>query len=208
MPSIFISAFEPYGGWSENSSWLALVEFTKQLSPDSQVTTRLYPVDFDTVAERLRKDLAADYDFALHLGQAPGTSSVKLEAIGLNVGGRSEQRPEEFRRLVEDGPVAYRSALPLAEWSCLLRAAGIPTTVSYYAGSYLCNATLYLSHYFAETMKLTTQSAFIHLPLDYSQTLKQDKELPALPSAMASRALQLVVNQLVKREPVRERELS
>jgi len=208
MPSIFISAFEPYGGWSENSSWLALVEFTKQLSPDSQVTTRLYPVDFDTVAERLRKDLAADYDFALHLGQAPGTSSVKLEAIGLNVGGRSEQRPEEFRRLVEDGPVAYRSELPLAEWSCLLRAAGIPTTVSYNAGSYLCNATLYLSHYFAEAMKLTTQSAFIHLPLDFSQTLKQDKELPAMPSAMASRALQLVVNQLVKREPVRERELS
>jgi pyrrolidone-carboxylate peptidase len=72
----------------------------------------------------------------------------------------------------------------------------------------LCNATLYLSHYFAETMQLTTQSAFIHLPLDFSQTLKQDKELPAIPSAMASRALQLVVNELVKREPVRARELS
>lgn len=208
MPRIFISAFEPYGGWSENSSWLALVEFTKQLGPDAQVTTRLYPVDFDTVANRLRKDLASDYDFALHLGQAPGTSCVKLEAIGLNVGGRSEQRPEEFRQLVEDGPVAYRSALPLAEWSRLLRAEGIPAEVSYNAGSYLCNATLYLSHFFAETMKLKTQAAFIHLPLDYSQTLKQREELPAIPSAMAARALQLVVNQLVKREPVHARELS
>ncbi|MEX0818247.1 MAG: pyroglutamyl-peptidase I [Pirellulaceae bacterium] len=208
MPRIFITAFDSYGGWSENSSWLALVEFTKQLSADANVTTRLYPVDFETVALRLRKDLEADYDFALHLGQAPGSASVKLEAIGLNVGGRSEQRPEEFHRLVEDGPVAYRSALPLAEWSGLLRAEGIPTTVSYHAGSYLCNATLYLSHYFADTMRLKTQSAFMHLPLDYSQTLKQGKELPGMPAPMVGRALQLVVNQLLRCEPVDVRELA
>lgn len=208
MPRIFITAFEPYGGWRENSSWLALVEFTKQLSADTRVTTRLYPVDFKAVEQRLRKDLEDDYDFALHLGQAPGSACIKLEAIGLNVGGRSEQRAEEFRRLVEDGPVAYRSALPLSEWSSLLRAEGIPTTVSYHAGSYLCNATLYLSHFFAESMKLKTQSAFIHLPLDYSQTLQQTKELPAISSTMAARALHLVVNQLIKREPVDAQELA
>jgi len=208
MPRIFITAFEPYGGWSDNSSWLALIEFTKQLGPDTNVTTRLYPVDFDAVAKRLRKDLESDYDYALHLGQAPGSASVKLEAIGLNVGGRSEQRPEEFRRLVEDGPVAYRSALPLDEWSSLLRAEGIPTTVSYHAGSYLCNATLYLSHYFAESMNLKTQSAFVHLPLDYSQTLKQGKELPGMPSALAGRGLQLIVNRLATRELVDVRELA
>ena len=178
------------------------------MGPDADVTTRLYPLDFDAVSQRLRKDLEADYDFALHLGQAPGAMSVKLEAIGLNVGGRSEQRPEEFHRLVDDGPVGYQSALPLADWSKLLRAEGIPTTVSYHAGSYLCNATLYLSHFFAETMNLKTRSAFIHLPLDYSQTVKQGKELPALSSNMSGRALQLVVEQLTKRVPVDARELA
>lgn len=208
MPNILITAFESYGGWSENSSWLALVEFTKQLTPAANVTTRLYPVDFDSVAKLLRRDLEADYDFALHLGQAPGSASIKLEAIGLNVGGRSEQRPEEFRELVEAGPVAYRSSLPLADWSNVLRAEGIPTTVSYHAGSFLCNATLYLSQHFSDTMNLKTQSAFIHLPLAYSQTAKQGKELSAMPSIMAGQALELVVKQLVKQELVHERELA
>ncbi|MBC8355533.1 MAG: pyroglutamyl-peptidase I [Planctomycetes bacterium] len=207
-PRIFITAFEPYDGWSENSSWLALVEFTKQLSSNENITTRLYPVDFDTVAHRLRNDLEADYDFALHLGQAPGAALVKLEAIGLNVGGRSEQRPEEFHRLVEDGPVAYQSALPLAAWSNILRSEGIPTAVSYHAGSYLCNATLYLSHFFAETMNLKTQTAFVHLPLDFSQTLKQGKELPGLPSSVAGRALHIVVKQLLTRERAHAQELA
>ena len=104
--------------------------------------------------------------------------------------------------------MAYRSALPLAEWSNLLRADGIPATVSYHAGSYLCNATLYLSHFFTEAMNLKTQSAFVHLPLDHSQTLKQDKELPAMSSEMASRALQLVVKQLTKQARVVAQELA
>jgi pyroglutamyl-peptidase len=202
MPRIFITAFEPYGGWSENSSWLALVEFTKQQVTNADITTRLYPVDFDAVAARLRKDLEADYDFALHLGQAPGAASIKLEAIGLNVGGRSEQRAEQFHCLVEDGPVAYRSALALADWSKRLRADGIPATVSYHAGSYLCNATLYLSHFFSETMNLKTKSVFVHLPLDYSQILKQGKEMPGLPTEVAGRALQLIVKQLAMQEPL------
>ncbi len=198
MARIFITAFEPYGGWSENASWLALVEFTKQLSPEVDVTTRLYPVDFDAVASRLRRDLEANYDYVIHVGQAPGTAAVKLEAIGLNIGGRSEQRAEDFRLLVDEGPVAYISALPLAEWPRLLRAEGIPTSMSYHAGSYLCNATLYLSHFFADTMNLKTKSAFIHLPLDHTQTIKQNDDLPAMSSAMAARTLSIVVGELAK----------
>ena len=56
VPRIFITAFEPYEGWSENSSWLALVEFTKNLTPLARVTTRRYPVNFDVVRERLARD--------------------------------------------------------------------------------------------------------------------------------------------------------
>lgn len=208
MSRIFITAFEPYGNWSENASWLALIEFTKQLNPNLDITTRLYPVAFDDVAARLRRDLEADYDYALHLGQAPGIASVKLEAIGLNIGGRSEQRPEDFRPLVDDGPVAYRSELPLADWSRLLRAEGIPTTMSYNAGSFLCNATLYLSHFFADTMNLKTRSAFIHLPLEHAQTVKQHDEMPAMSSAMASRALQVVIGQLTTRALADAQELA
>ena len=46
---IFITAFEPYDDWMENSSWLALIEFTKTMRDDAQIMTRRYPVDFDRV---------------------------------------------------------------------------------------------------------------------------------------------------------------
>ena len=87
MPTVLVTAFEPYDCWPENSSWLTLVELTKNLPDAPAVTTRLYPVDVGAMRKRLSKDLEADYDYALHLGQAPGAACVRLEAIGINVVG-------------------------------------------------------------------------------------------------------------------------
>jgi pyroglutamyl-peptidase len=98
--------------------------------------------------------------------------------------------------LVEDGPVAYRSQLPLAVWAQKLRQAGIPAQVSYHAGTFLCNATLYLSHYLAEQQGLHTRSAFVHLPLDTSQVLSDRQDLPSLPAAMTGSALRLILDEL------------
>jgi pyroglutamyl-peptidase len=199
MPTILITAFEPYDRWSENSSWLALVELTRDLPVSSKVVTRRYPVDFESARVRLVEDLAADYDFVLHLGQAPGIGRVHLEAIGVNVGGHSSLLPDEFQPLVPGGPAAYQTSLPLAEWAGEIRGLGIPCQVSYHAGTYLCNAVLYLTHHIAATEQLTTRAAFIHLPLAPQQVLADRQDLPTLPSAASAEAIRLIVSKLGER---------
>ena len=182
MKTVLLTAFEPYDRWTTNASWLALVELARDLPDRPRIVTRRYPVDFALLRERLKTDLEANYDFALHLGQSAGSSRVRLEAVGINFGAERDAAPKP---LVEDGPVAYRTRLPLDEWSMKLNAAGIPAHVSYHAGTYLCNATMYLSCYLAERMALATQSAFIHLPLDVTQTADPASEFPSLPTALA-----------------------
>ena len=198
MTSVLITAFEPYDRWNANSSWLTLVEFTQSLPGDLAVTTRLYPVDFAAVKERLAGDLKANHDYALHLGQAPGSTRIQLESIAINVGGSSSQSPDEFRPLVDGGPVAYRSPLPLCDWAVGMRAAGIPAEVSYHAGAYLCNATLYFACYLAERLGLKTQAAFIHLPLDTSQAVEQAPELASLPATTSALALRWILAELAR----------
>lgn len=198
MKSVLITAFEPYDRWKTNSSWLSLVQLTHEMPREPAITTRLYPVDFAEVKRRLAEDLKANYDFALHLGQAPGSGRIQLEAIGINVGGSSSQTPDQYRPLADDGPVAYQSMLPLGEWSVALRRAGIPAQVSYHAGTYLCNATLYLSCYFAERLALSTQSAFIHLPLDCSQTAGLREDLASIPATISAVALRLILAELCR----------
>ena len=199
MARVLITAFEPYDRWKANASWLALVELTKTLPPEPQVTTRLYPVDFSEVRRRLEKDLEAEFDFALHVGQAPGSAAVQLEAVGINVGGSSQQHPDEYKPLVENGPVAYRSALPLSEWAGKLREAGIPAQVSYHAGTFLCNATLYLTHDIIGRQKLPTRATFIHLPLSPQQVLDEHRPAPSLSEATSAEALRLVLEQMAEK---------
>lgn len=196
MASVLITAFEPYDRWKANASWLALVLLTHDLPTEPAVTTRLYPVDFAAVKQRLADDLAAQYDYAIHLGQAPGSSHVRLEALGINIGGSSSQSPDQYRPLADDGPVAYRSPLPLGDWAVKLRRAGIPAQVSYHAGTYLCNATLYWTCYLAEHLSLSTQAVFIHLPLDVSQVVNEPQGTPSLPAGISAQAIRLILEEL------------
>jgi len=166
------------------------------LPEQPEVTTRLYPVDFDKVRQQLETDLAADFDVALHLGQAPGEAYIRIEAIGINVAGGRDQRPEEYVPLIDDGPSAYRSQLPLADWARKLRGEGIPAEMSYHAGTYLCNAALYLTHYYAQRDALKTQAAFFHIPLTPSQTVGELSNIPSLPTAESVRALRLILEEL------------
>jgi len=198
MKKVLVTAFEPYDRWKTNASWLTLVHLTQELPAEPAITTRLYPVDFAAVRRKLSEDLEGNYDYALHLGQAPGSGRLQLEAVGINVGGSSSQSPDQFRPLVEDGPVAYRSELPLGEWSVKLRRMGIPAQVSFHAGTHLCNATLYLSCHLARQMSLSTRSGFLHVPLDLSQTAGLPQDLPALAAATSAAALRMILEDLAR----------
>lgn len=196
MPTVLLTAFEPYDRWPENASWLALVELTRELPSNIKIVTRRYPVDFEIARQRLHDDLTANYDFALHLGQSPGIGRIHLEAIGVNIGGHSTQTPDEFQPLVAEGPAAYQSQLPLTQWAAQIRDLGIPCQVSYHAGTYLCNALLYLTHHFAAERKLKTQAAFIHLPLSPRQILNERQDWPTLSSAPCAEAIRTILNNL------------
>ncbi len=196
MPRVLVTAFGPYSNWKENSSWLALIELTRNLPRAPDITTRLYPVDLEAVHGRLRQDLSSGFDYALHLGQSPGASCIQLEAIGINVCAAAMTDLLQPRPLAPDGPVAYQSSLPLARWAAMLRDAGIPARVSYHAGTFLCNATLYLSHHLCQQQGRPTRATFVHLPLTCGQALLTDHELPSIPSSVAAEAIRLILTQL------------
>jgi pyroglutamyl-peptidase len=194
MATVLITAFEPYERWPTNASWLALVHLTQSLPTEPQVTTRLLPVDFERVKVLLAEELAANYDYALHLGQAPGRARIEVEAVALNIARNHDSHSD--RPLCDDGPLSYRTSLPLYEWASKIRAAGIPAEVSFHAGTFLCNASMYMTHYYAQRMNLKTQAAFIHLPLDTSQVTGETTQMPSLPAVLSAGAIRIILESI------------
>ncbi len=200
---VLLTAFEPFAHWQTNSSALCLEALAGSWPPTIDLTTRIYPVEFASIRERLEADLAIKPDFALHLGQAAHSSDVALEAIGLNLHREPHEDPGDLRPLLKGGPTSYRSNLPLARCAQILRAAGIPARVSTSAGSYLCNATLYWSRHWSATTGAGTRSMFVHLPIDPSQlqTLggtENSPHAPTLPTSTCALAVKLLLEELAR----------
>jgi len=191
MPRVLITAFEPYDRWTDNASWLALIELTRWYEGAADVVTRRYPVNLTAMSEKLREDLHQGFDLAIHLGQAPGSTLIKLESVGLNV--RSDGTA-----LIESAPEAYRSSLVLEPIAETLNLAGIPTRVSHHAGTYLCNAALYLSQHYSRSFGMPTKSLFVHLPLTPAQSANDDQGLASMSSPMCSAAIAMILDRLTE----------
>ena len=190
MTRVLLTAFGPYDRWQENSSWSAVVELTNWYDGEVELVTRRYPVDLTAMSDQLRRDLLSGFDFAVHLGQSPGTAVVKMESTGLNR--RSGGEP-----LLSDAPEAYRSPIALEPIATTLCDHGIPAEVSHHAGTYLCNASLYLSMHYVKQLGLPTHSLFVHLPVTPSESARHVRErLPSMTPTLSSMAIALVVDGL------------
>lgn len=199
MKSVLLTAFEPYDRYPKNASWLTLIELTRDLPTDIKLTTRLYPVDYAAAREMVQQDLLAEPDYAIHLGQAPGSGRLRLETTGLN----TSLRGTSHVPLLAEGPAAYRTTLPLEQWVPHLRANNIPSEVSNHAGTFLCNALLYYSLHEAAVRDLRTQAFFLHVPLDVSQVLHDAADTPSLPVEYSATGLRLILGELAKQNSQR-----
>tara|TARA_A100001391_G_scaffold205036_2_gene203116 strand:+ start:2815 stop:3399 length:585 start_codon:yes stop_codon:yes gene_type:complete len=186
---VLLTAFEPYDRWPDNASWLALIDLTRWYDGPVEIVTRRYPVDLGRMSEKLRAELQEDYDFAVHCGQAPGSSRLRLESIGLNL-------RTDGSEILSDAPAAYRSPLPLSAVAAQIREAGIPAAVSHHAGTYLCNAALFLSQHYISSFGMRTASAFVHIPLAPAQVARDNSDSPSMSTPMVSAALAIMIQQL------------
>ncbi|MDA0746407.1 MAG: pyroglutamyl-peptidase I, partial [bacterium] len=66
--------------------------------------------------------------------------------------------------VVEGGPAAYFSTLPVRAMVGRMRAAGVPAQVSYSAGTFLCNHLMYQVLHQMEEQEMKALAGFIHIP--------------------------------------------
>ncbi|PQO30684.1 hypothetical protein C5Y96_14560 [Blastopirellula marina] len=164
MHRILITAFEPFLQYPTNASMQILTHWAED-NPGSErvaVTTDILPVNYALTEPRLDELHAEPFDFALHLGQSPRIEEYQLEMVALNL---KSDPITPTSPLSTTGPTAFTSQLPLDSWCQVMRKQGLPTSVSFHAGTYLCNATYYWSTETYRQRGLSNRSLFVHVPL-------------------------------------------
>jgi len=167
MPPVLLTGFEPFAGDGTNPSGDAVRAVGERWTGPARLVTEVLPVTFDGAIARLAVLLDEHRpDIVVATGLAGGRTAVTPERIAVNLADaripdNSGHRPQDAA-VVEGGPAAYFATLPVKAISAALGAAGIPSTVSHSAGTFVCNATMYAALH--ATAGTPTRAGFVHVP--------------------------------------------
>ena len=176
MTKILLTGFEPFGTASANPSG----EIMKQISGDN-IVTAILPVAYTRSAERLMQLIAEhNPDVVICFGQAEGRTQITPEKIAINLDdARLADNDGVLRsdeKILDNGPDAYFTTLPVKEFAAAITAKGVPSSVSLSAGAFLCNHVFYVAQ--NELAGTKVRSGFVHVPLMDSQA----PEFPGMPT--------------------------
>ena len=166
MPRLLITGFDPFGGESINPAWEAVSRLPDQIGP-WDVTRLQIPTVFGKASETVLAHAQPLLpDAIICVGQAGGRKAVTPEMVGINLRHASipdnEGNQPQDQPVAQDGPAAYFTTLPVRKMVEKIQEAGIEASVSYSAGAFVCNDTLYaLLHHFEGT---AVRAGFIHVP--------------------------------------------
>lgn len=162
---ILLTGFQPFGPHDLNPTSLLM----ERLAGAEGVVAAVLPVEYDACGETFAALLEEHAPAAaLSFGLAFRTESVLIERLAWNRD-ESEQADNagvvrEDAAIVEDGPTAYGTGIPVQLMLRTLAAAGLPVGMSDHAGGFVCNHLFYRARHLIESRGLDLPMAFLHVP--------------------------------------------
>ena len=201
---ILVTGFDPFGKETINPSYEAL-----KLLPDIIDGAKIIKLEVPTAFKRGPQatiDAIEKYrpDYVLCIGQAGGRSQMTPEFVGINyaqarIPDNDEDQPLASP-LVSEGPNAYFTQLPVYAMVNKMKENGIPASVSYSAGTYVCNAMLYCVMHALATKHPTIKGGFMHVPYATEQTVNQPAGTPGMNLSDIAKGIELAVKAIVENE--------
>lgn len=193
--TVLLTGFAPFAGEATNPSWEAARQLHGRRIAGHRVVSRQLPVEFGTSLKALRAAIRETKPtLVLCVGQAGGRAAISLERVAINVDDaripdNAGAQPVDTK-IVENGPAAYFTGLPIKAMLAALREAGIPAEVSQTAGTYVCNHVFYGLMHALRHRRI--RGGFVHIPYAPEQALRHPGA-PALDLDTVVRALRIAI---------------
>lgn len=193
MTKVLITGFDPFGGATINPAFEAV-----KLLPETIQDAEIIKIEIPTVFKKDGEVLEAaikEYqpDIVLCVGQAGGRSGVTIEKVAINlmearIPDNDGQQPLN-QAIHEDGENAYFATIPVKTMVNSVKAQNIPSSVSYTAGTFVCNDIMYRLLYLAEKEYPAMRGGFIHVPYLPEQVTELPEGTPSMSADLISQAL-------------------
>ena len=198
---ILVTGFDPFGGEPINPA----IESVKRL-PDNIAGAEIIKLEIPTVRKKSLEKIEEainehNPDIILSIGQAGGRFDISIERVGINL--------DDFRipdnegnqiidePIFSDGENSYFVKLPVKAMVQNVQKNNIPASVSYTAGTFVCNHVLYGVLYLIEKKYKGKKSGFIHIPF-LPQQVVDKRNMPSMELNTIVKGLTAAIEAIVK----------
>jgi pyroglutamyl-peptidase len=200
---LLLSAFDPFGGDVVNPALEAV-----KLVPDTIGGLDIVKLEIPTV---FRKSIARLVEaiekekpgVVLCVGQAGGRFDITPERVAINVDDAripDNEGNQPAGPIYEDGDAAYFATLPIKAMVKKIREAGLPSSVSNTAGTFVCNHIMYgLLYHIAKSFP-AIKGGFIHVPFIPEQVVNRPDPKPYMALPDIARALGEAIKAIAENE--------
>ena len=200
---ILVTGFDPFGGEPINPA----IESVKKL-PDNIAGAEIIKLEIPTVRkkslEKIEKAINEhNPDVILSIGQAGGRFDISIERVGINLD--DFRIPDNEGNQIIDEPIfldgenSYFVKLPVKAMVQNVQKNNIPASVSYTAGTFVCNHVLYGVLYLIEKKYKGKKSGFIHIPFLPEQVVDK-RNTPSMELSTIVKGLTAAIEAIVKND--------
>lgn len=176
--TLLLTAFEPFDGEAVNPSWEVARTLDDAVIAGVTVRAVCLPCVFGDSLTALAQAIETHQpSIVISLGQAGGRCDITPERVAINlndarIADNAGKQPID-EPIDTDAPAAYFTTLPIKAMVQAMRAVGVPASVSYTAGTFVCNHVFYgLQHLAAQSG--IGKSGFVHIPYLPEQAAKRN----------------------------------
>ena len=200
---VLVTGFEPFGGETVNPAYLAVCLLPDEIE-GAQIIKKEIPTAFYESRQKLKTVIQElKPDMVLCIGQAGGRADITMEKVAINLieaGIADNNGIQPMDEAIDSkGPVAYFSNLPLKAMVEEIRKSGIPASISYTAGTYVCNYLFYcLLHEIARTNPQMS-GGFIHVPFATQQGIDKNSSIPTMEIVTIGKGIEAAIRAVVNK---------
>ncbi|MCW1240646.1 pyroglutamyl-peptidase I [Bacillus pretiosus] len=197
MKTVLLTGFDPFGGESINPAWEVAKSLHEKTIGEYKIISKQVPTVFQKSISVLKEYIEElNPEMIICIGQAGGRPDITIERVAINIddariADNEGNQPVDVP-VVEEGPAAYWSTLPMKAIVKRLQKESIPASVSQTAGTFVCNHLFYGLMHGLEKQDKKIKGGFIHIPFLPEQASNYPGQ-PSMSLSTISKGIELAV---------------
>lgn len=198
---ILVTGFDPFGGETVNPAYEAVKMLPEQIA-GAEIIKLEIPTVFSKSSVAVEEGIQKyNPDIVINVGQAGGRSHITIEQVAINLAdaripdNAGEQPLNEA--LQPDGDTAYFATVPIRAMVKHVQEHGLPCSISYTAGTYVCNCVMYNVLYMTQKKYPNIKAGFIHVPFATSQLIGKLATTPGMSLDEIEKSLEYAIEAVV-----------